>query len=140
MQRADATSEEDLSALFARLGEELGGLDALVHAIAYAPREAMEGRFIDTTPADWATSLNVSAYSLVSVCCHAEPLLREGSSVVSLTYHASQQVVPRYNVMGVAKAALEAATRYLAADLGPKGVRVNAISACLLYTSPSPRD
>lgn len=129
LQRADATSEEDLSALFARLGEELGGLDALVHAIAYAPREAMEGRFIDTTPADWATSLNVSAYSLVSVCRHAEPLLREGSSVVSLTYHASQQVVPRYNVMGVAKAALEAATRYLAADLGPKGVRVNAISA-----------
>lgn len=129
LQQADATSEEDLAALFARIQSELGGLDAVVHSIAYAPREAMEGRFVDTTPADWSTALNVSAYSLVSICRHAEPLLREGSSVISLTYHASQKVVPKYNVMGVAKAALEAATRYLAAELGSKGVRVNTISA-----------
>jgi enoyl-[acyl-carrier protein] reductase I len=128
-QQADATSEEDLSALFARVKAEFGGLDYLVHAIAYAPRTAMEGRFLDTTPEDWNTSLQVSAYSLVAVCRHAEPLFREGSSVVSLTYHASQQVVPKYNVMGVAKAALEAATRYLAADFGSREIRINTISA-----------
>ncbi len=129
LQQADATSEADLSALFERVKSELGGLDAVVHAIAYAPREAMEGRFIETTPQDWDTAMSVSAYSLVGICRHAEPLLREGASVISLTYHASQKVVPKYNVMGVAKAALEAATRYLAADLGAKGVRVNTISA-----------
>ncbi len=129
LQQADATSETDLAALFERVKEEFGGLDAVVHAVAYAPREAMEGRFIDTTPEDWNTALSVSAYSLVSVCRHAEPLLREGGSVISLTYHASQKVVPKYNVMGVAKAALEAATRYLAAEMGRQGVRVNTISA-----------
>jgi enoyl-[acyl-carrier protein] reductase I len=129
LQQADATSEEELGALFARIKDEFGGLDGVVHSIAYAPREAMEGRFVDTTPADWNTALSVSAYTLISVCRHAEPLLREGGSVISLTYHASQKVVPKYNVMGVAKAALEAATRYLAAELGPQGIRVNTISA-----------
>lgn len=129
LQQADATSEDDLTALFARVKAELGGLDAVVHSIAYAPRESMEGRFTDTTAADWNTALSVSAYSLVSICRHAEPLLNEGASVISLTYHASQKVVPKYNVMGVAKAALEASTRYLAAELGAKGVRVNTISA-----------
>ncbi|WP_161881515.1 enoyl-ACP reductase FabI [Deinococcus alpinitundrae] len=129
LQQADATSEADLSALFARIKAEFGTLDAVVHSIAYAPREAMEGRFLDTTQADWDTALSVSAYTLVSICRHAEPLLVEGGSVISLTYHASQKVVPKYNVMGVAKAALEAATRYLAAELGAKGVRVNTISA-----------
>ena len=127
--QADATSEDDLSALFARAKEEFGHLDYLVHSIGYAPREAMEGRFLDTTPADWNTALSVSAYTLVSIARHAEPLLREGGSIISLTYHASQQVVPKYNVMGVAKAALEAATRYLASELGAAGVRVNCISA-----------
>ncbi|WP_310584352.1 enoyl-ACP reductase [Deinococcus sp.] len=127
--QADATSEDDLMALFARAKAEFGHLDYLVHSIGYAPREAMEGRFLDTTPADWNTALSVSAYTLVSIARHAEPLLREGGSVISLTYHASQQVVPKYNVMGVAKAALEAATRYLASEMGAAGVRVNCISA-----------
>ncbi|GAA5533592.1 enoyl-[acyl-carrier-protein] reductase [NADH] FabI [Deinococcus aluminii] len=129
LQQADATSEEDLTALFARVRDEFGHLDYLVHSIAFAPRTAMDGRFLDTSEADWNTALNVSAYTLVSIARHAEPLLREGGAVVSLTYHASQQVVPKYNVMGVAKAALEAATRYLASELGAQGVRVNTISA-----------
>lgn len=128
-QQADATSEADLSALFTRVQEEFGHLDILVHSIAFAPRTAMEGRFVDTTPDDWNTALHVSAYTLVAAARHAEPLMRDGGSVVSLTYHASQQVVPKYNVMGVAKAALEAATRYLAADLGGREIRVNTISA-----------
>lgn len=129
IHQADATIEEDLAALFARVKQEFGHLDYLVHAIAFAPRSAMEGRFLDTTPEDWNTCLHVSAYTLVAAARHAEPLLREGSSIVSLTYHASQQVVPKYNVMGVAKAALEAATRYLAADFGDREIRVNTISA-----------
>lgn len=128
-QQADATSEADLTALFGRVKDEFGHLDYLVHSIAYAPREAMEGRFLDTTPEDWNTALNVSAYTLVSTSRHAEPLLRPGASIISLTYHASHQVVPKYNVMGVAKAALEAATRYLAADFGSREIRVNTISA-----------
>lgn len=129
IQQADATNEDDMTALFARVKEEFSGLDYLVHSIGYAPKTAMENRFLDTTPEDWNTTMQVSAYTLVSVCRHAEPLLREGSSIVSLTYHASQQVVPKYNVMGVAKAALEAATRYLAADFGEREIRINAISA-----------
>ncbi|MVN88167.1 SDR family oxidoreductase [Deinococcus sp. HMF7620] len=128
-QQADATVDDDLSALFARVKDEFGHLDYLVHSIAFAPRSAMDGRFVETTPDDWNTALNVSAYTLVSATRHAEPLLRPGGSIVSLTYHASQQVVPKYNVMGVAKAALEAATRYLASELGAAGVRVNTISA-----------
>ncbi|MCD0177904.1 enoyl-ACP reductase [Deinococcus sp. 14RED07] len=128
-QQADATSEDDLGTLFSRVKDEFGGLDYLVHSIAFAPRAAMDGRFLDTTEADWNTALNVSAYTLVSTCRHAESLLRPGGSVISLTYHASQKVVPKYNVMGVAKAALEATTRYLASEMGAAGVRVNTISA-----------
>lgn len=128
IQQADVTSEEDLSALFERVGQE-GGLDFLVHAIAFAPKSAMEGRFIETSQDDWNTALSVSAYSLVSAVRHAEAHLRDGGSVISLTFQASQRVVPKYNVMGVAKAALEAATRYLAVDLGQRNIRVNTISA-----------
>jgi enoyl-[acyl-carrier protein] reductase I len=127
--QADVTREEELDALFAALKEAWGGLDYLVHAIAFAPREAMEGRYLDTRRQDWLLALEVSAYSLVAVAQRAEPLLREGGSIVTLTYYASEKVVPKYNVMAVAKAALEASVRYLAYELGPKGVRVNAISA-----------
>lgn len=129
LQQADATSDADMDALFEKVKAEFGQLDLLVHSIAFAPRSAMDGRFIDTTPDDWNTALNVSAYTLVSASRRAEPLMPDGSSIISLTYHASQQVVPKYNVMGVAKAALEAATRYLAADLGEREIRVNTISA-----------
>ncbi|WP_243028024.1 enoyl-ACP reductase FabI [Thermus albus] len=127
--QADVTQDEELDRLFAGLKEAWGGLDYLVHAIAFAPREAMEGRYIDTTRQDWLLALEVSAYSLVAVAQRAEPLLREGGGLVTLTYYASEKVVPRYNVMAIAKAALEASVRYLAYELGPKGVRVNAISA-----------
>ncbi|TBH21198.1 enoyl-ACP reductase FabI [Thermus thermamylovorans] len=127
--QADATRDEELDRLFAGIKEAWGGLDYLVHAIAFAPREAMEGRYLDTRREDWLLALEVSAYSLVAAARRAEALLREGGGIVTLTYHASRKVVPRYNVMAIAKAALEASVRYLAFELGPKGVRVNAISA-----------
>lgn len=129
VEQCDVTVEADLARLFERVRGEFGGLDYIVHSVAFAPRTAMDGRFIDTTPDDWNTALSVSAYSLVSVARHAEPLLRSGGSIVTLTYYASQKVVPKYNVMGIAKAALEASTRYLAYELGKNNVRVNAISA-----------
>ena len=125
----DVTNEDDLSALFDDLGERWGTLDGIVHAIAFAPRAALEGRYIDTERQDWTTALEVSAYSLVAVARHAEPLLVEGAGLVTLTYYASEKVVPKYNVMAVAKSALEASVRYLAYELGEKGVRVNAVSA-----------
>ncbi|WP_135257204.1 enoyl-ACP reductase FabI [Thermus caldilimi] len=127
--QADVTRDEELDRLFAGIGEAWGGLDYLVHAIAFAPREAMEGRYLDTRREDWLLALEVSAYSLVAAAQRAEALLREGGGIVTLTYYASEKVVPRYNVMAIAKAALEASVRYLAFELGPKGVRVNAISA-----------
>ena len=125
----DVTNEDELTAVFSDLEREWGSLDGLVHAIAFAPRAAMEGRYIDTERQDWITALEVSAYSLVSVARYAEPLLAEGAGLVTLTYYASEKVVPKYNVMAVAKSALESSVRYLAYELGEKGVRVNAISA-----------
>ncbi len=127
--QADVTKDEELDALFEEVRRAWGGLDYLVHAIAFAPREAMEKRYLDTRRKDWLLALEVSAYSLVAVAQRAEPLLREGGGIVTLTYYASEKVVPKYNVMAVAKSALEASVRYLAYELGPKGVRVNAISA-----------
>lgn len=127
--QADVTKEEELEALFRGIAETWGHLDFLVHSLAFAPREAFSGRYLDTTRADWLTALEVSAYSLVAVAKRAEPLLREGGAILTLTYYASEKVVPRYNVMAAAKAALEASVRYLAYELGPKGIRVNAISA-----------
>jgi enoyl-[acyl-carrier protein] reductase I len=129
LEPCDVTVEADLERLFAKISSEMGSLDMLVHSVAYAPRASMEGRFIDTTLEDYHTAMSISAYSLISVTRHAEPLLNTGSSIITLTYYASQRVVPKYNVMGVAKAALEASVRYLAAELGPKNTRVNAISA-----------
>jgi enoyl-[acyl-carrier protein] reductase I len=104
-------------------------LDFLVHSLAFAPREELTGEFVNTTRQGFATALDVSAYSLVAVTRAAMPLMTEGGSVVTLTYLGSERVVPHYNVMGVAKAALEATVRYLAHDLGPKNIRVNAVSA-----------
>lgn len=127
--QCDVTDEGELDAAFASLAESWGTLDGIVHAIAFAPRAAMEGRYIDTTRDDWLTALEISAYSLVSVAGKAEPLLSDEAAIVTLSYYAAEKVVPKYNVMAIAKSALEASVRYLAYELGSKGVRVNAVSA-----------
>jgi enoyl-[acyl-carrier protein] reductase I len=129
LAQCDVTSDAELDVLFEQIAAQLGHLDIVVHGIAFAPRQAMENRFVDTGREDWATAMDVSAYSLVALVQRALPIMRDGGSVVSLTYYASQKVVQKYNVMGVAKAALEATTRYLAADLGSRSIRVNTISA-----------
>jgi enoyl-[acyl-carrier protein] reductase I len=125
----DVSSDGEIAALMKNVEAELGGLDFLVHSVAFAPREELTGEFINTSRQGFATALDVSAYSLVAVARAALPLMKEGGSIITLTYLGAERVVPHYNVMGVAKAALEAAVRYLAHDLGPRGIRVNAISA-----------
>lgn len=129
LYQCDVTKEEELAATFADLKETWGTLDYVVHSIGFAPRAAMDGRYIDTTKQDWLTALEISAYSLVAVARAAEPMLSEGGGLVTLTYYAAEKVVPKYNVMGIAKSALEASVRYLAYEMGKKGVRVNAVSA-----------
>ncbi len=129
LYQVDVTREDELKSLFADLGEAWGGIDFLVHAIAFAPRPAMDGRYIETSRDDWVTALEVSAYSLVAAAREAEALLADDGAMVTLTYYAAEKVVPKYNVMGIAKSALEASVRYLAYDLGKQGVRVNAVSA-----------
>ena len=129
VEPADVQSDEDIARVFERWGESHDHLDVLVHALAFAKREDLAGGFVDTSRDGFALALDVSAYSLVALSRAARPYLRPGSSILTLTYHGSEKVVASYNVMGVAKAALEASVRYLAADLGPGGVRVNAISA-----------
>jgi enoyl-[acyl-carrier protein] reductase I len=125
----DVGDDAQIAALMQRVGKETAKLDFLVHSIAFAPREELTGQFVNTTRQGFATALDVSAYSLVAVTRAALPLMTDGGSVVTLTYLGAERVVPHYNVMGVAKAALEATVRYLAHDLGPKNIRVNAISA-----------
>jgi enoyl-[acyl-carrier protein] reductase I len=129
LYQVDVTQPEELRGLFADLKEAWGGIDYIVHSIAFAPRDAMEGRYIDTSRDAWVTALEVSAFSLVAIAREAEELLQPGGGMVTLSYYAAEKVVPKYNVMGVAKSALEASVRYLAYDLGKKGVRVNAVSA-----------
>jgi enoyl-[acyl-carrier protein] reductase I len=129
VEACDVTSDADIERVFARWKAAHGDLDILVHALAFAKREDLDGAFVDTSRDGFALALDVSAYSLVALVRAARPLLRRGSSVMTLTYLGSERVVANYNVMGVAKAALEASVRYLAADLGPEGIRVNAISA-----------
>ena len=125
----DVSSDEEIAGLMTAVGAEMGRIDFLVHSVAFAPREELTGEFVNTTRAGFATALDVSAYSLVAVSRGALPLMTEGGSIVTLSYLGAERVVPHYNVMGVAKAALEASVRYLAHDLGPRGIRVNAISA-----------
>ena len=127
----DVTDDAQIANVFSRIGEEFGGLDFVVHGAAYAPREELTAPFVQTSRAGFTLSLDVSAYSLIALARGAMPLLesRGGGSILTLTYLGSQRVFQNYNVMGVAKAALEASVRYLAADLGPKNIRVNAISA-----------
>ena len=129
VEACDVQSDEQIRAVFARWAETHSTLDILVHALAFARREDLEGGFVDTSRDGFALALDVSAYSLVALAREARPLLRRGSSIMTLTYYGAEKVVANYNVMGVAKAALEASVRYLAADLGPDGIRVNAISA-----------
>jgi enoyl-[acyl-carrier protein] reductase I len=129
VEPCDVQSDEEIERVFARWGETHDRLDILVHALAFAKREDLQGAFVDTSRDGFTLALDVSAYSLVALARAARPLFRRGSSVVTLTYYGAEKVVANYNVMGVAKAALEASVRYLAADLGPDGVRVNAISA-----------
>lgn len=125
----DVTNEQALKAMMADIKAAWGGLDYILHSIAFAPRAAMEGRYIETSREDWMTALEVSTYSLLSVTREAEGMLSADGSIVTMSFYAAEKVVPKYNVMGIAKSALEANVRYLAYDLGPKGVRVNAISA-----------
>jgi len=125
----DGGDDGQINALMQHVEKEFGRLDFVVHSVAYAPREELTGSFLNTTRAGFATALDVSAYSLVAVTRAASRLMSEGGSVVTLTYLGSERVVPHYNVMGVAKAALEAVVRYLAHDLGPQSIRVNAVSA-----------
>jgi enoyl-[acyl-carrier protein] reductase I len=129
IEPCDVTSDAEIERVFERWREAHGQLDILVHAVAFAQREDLEGAFVDTSREGFALALDVSAYSLVGLVRAARPLLHRGSSVLTLTYLGSERVVANYNVMGVAKAALESSVRYLASDLGPDGIRVNAISA-----------
>jgi enoyl-[acyl-carrier protein] reductase I len=134
----DVGSDEQIAALMSRIGDEVGHLDFLVHALAFAPREALDGMYADTKREDFRVALDVSAYSLVAVSRAALPLMKDRQAgIVTLTYLGSGRVVHNYNVMGVAKAALEASVRYLANDLGPHGVRVNAVSAGPIKTLAS---
>ena len=127
----DVTDDAQMANVFAAIEKEFGGLDFVVHGAAFAPREAMSAPFVQTSREDFRMSLDISTYSLVALARGAMPLMesRGGGSILTLTYLGSERVFQNYNVMGVAKAALEASVRYLAADLGPKGIRVNAISA-----------
>jgi enoyl-[acyl-carrier protein] reductase I len=130
----DVTKQEEVDETFKRLGEEFGRLDFLIHSIAYAPREALGGEYLNTSREAFLTALEVSAYSLVQLARAAAPLMTDGGSIVCMTYYGAEKVVAGYNVMGVAKSALEASTRYLANDLGPRNIRVNAISAGPIQT------
>ena len=125
----DVSSDEEIAAFIRNVESELGPIDFLVHSVAYAPREELAGEFVATTRQGFATALDISAYSLVALSRAALPLMTNGGSIITLTYLGAERVVPHYNVMGVAKAELEASVRYLACDLGPRGIRVNAISA-----------
>jgi enoyl-[acyl-carrier protein] reductase I len=127
----DVQNDDDLASVFTRIQQEHGGLDFLVHGAAFAPREEITRRFVDTSREGFRVALDVSAYSLVALARGARPLMaaRGGGAVLTLTFLGSDRVFPNYNVMGVAKAALESCVRYLAADLGPEQIRVNAISA-----------
>jgi len=131
LTECDVTKPAQVDALFAAVGERWGSLDVLVHSLAFAPREALEAEFYTTTLDQWKTTLEISAYSLVLCARQAKPLMERagGGSIITLTYLGSVRAVKNYNMMGVAKAALEASVRYLAQDLGPFGIRVNAISA-----------
>jgi enoyl-[acyl-carrier protein] reductase I len=125
----DVTKDEQIAGVFKTVGEKFGKLNLLLHSVAFAPKDALEGEFVNTSREAFRVAHDVSAYSLVALARAAAPLMTGGGSIVAMSYYGAEKVVPHYNVMGVAKAALEASTRYLAYDLGPKKIRVNCISA-----------
>ncbi|HEX9646965.1 MAG TPA: enoyl-ACP reductase FabI [Alphaproteobacteria bacterium] len=125
----DVADEASIDAAFARVLERFGGIDFVVHAIAYSDKEELKGRYLDTSRDNFARTLDISCYSFTAVCRRAALTMKPGGSLLTLTYSGAERVMPHYNVMGVAKAALEASVRYLAVDLGGAGIRVNAISA-----------
>ncbi|MGA2372296.1 MAG: enoyl-ACP reductase [Candidatus Korobacteraceae bacterium] len=135
--QCDVSRDEEIAQLFEQLKERYGRLDVLVHSIAYAPAEDLKGDFTDTSRDGFRIALDTSAYSLVALARAARPLMTEGGSIMTMTYYGSLRVIPRYNIMGVAKAALEASVRYLAYDLGKRNIRVNAISAGPIKTLAS---
>ena len=125
----DVTETASIDALFAEVARHWGSLDFLVHAVAFSDKSELEGRYLDTTEANFSRTLLISCYSFTALAQRAEKLMTHGGSLLTLTYYGAEKWMPHYNVMGVAKAALEASVRYLAADLGPKNIRVNAVSA-----------
>lgn len=125
----DVTNQAEVDAAFATVEKTFGKLDFLIHSIAYAPKEALEGEFLTTSREAFLTALEISAFSLTQVALAAVPLMKDGGSIITMSYYGAEKVVQHYNVMGVAKAALEASVRYLAEDLGKQNIRVNAISA-----------
>ncbi|MBI4030268.1 MAG: enoyl-ACP reductase FabI [Proteobacteria bacterium] len=125
----DVTDEASLDKVFGAIKEKWGGLDFVVHCIAFSDKNELDGLYLNTTRANFLKTMDISAYSFTAIAQRASPLMNEGGSLLTLTYYGSERVMPHYNVMGVAKAALESSVRYLAADLGPKNIRVNAISA-----------
>ena len=125
----DVTQDKDIEAVFQTVAGRYSKLEMLLHSIAYAPREALDGKFLDTNRSAFTTALDISAYSLVALSRAAAPLMTQGGSILGMSFYGAEKVMPNYNVMGVAKAALEASTRYLASDLGPARIRVNCISA-----------
>ncbi|MFI5367109.1 MAG: enoyl-ACP reductase [Candidatus Binatia bacterium] len=133
----DVTKDEDIAATFAALAAQWGRVDVVIHGVAFALREELKGRFSNTSRDGFHVAMDVSVYSLIAIARHAEPLMREGGAVLTLTYFGAEKVLPNYNIMGIAKAALEASVRYLAWDLGPQKIRVNAISAGPLRTLSS---
>ena len=133
----DVTSDEDLARLAESISRDVGGIDALVHSIAFVKKEDLAGKVYDTSRAGFALALDISSYSLIALVSSLKHLLRDGSSVMALTYYGSTTIVPNYNLAGIAKAALESIVRYLAYDLGARGIRVNAISAGPIKTASS---
>jgi len=125
----DVTNPASIDATFAEIQKQWGDLDFVVHAIAFSNKDELRGRYLDTSPENFALTMNVSCYSFTAVAQRAVPLMKNGGSLLTLTYYGAERVIPHYNIMGVAKAALEASVRYLAADLGEQKIRVNAISA-----------
>jgi enoyl-[acyl-carrier protein] reductase I len=129
LEKCDVSNDEEIDALFNRATTELNSIDILVHSIAFANRQDMLGRYIDTGRDGFHLAMDISVYSLTVLARKAMPLMKSGGSILTITYYGGQKAIPKYNVMGIAKAALEASVRYLAMDLGKEGIRVNAISA-----------